>query len=236
MRAETRARKDAGERDRRGVEIEIKALEVLRDNQARRLKRAETLADSDALDSRCAEFAAEVGREYAPLAKSIVALMVASRRLQALAKRKAANGPPLREIVTSDEFCASLRLPCIEADGVKGFLWYPGRPCDIDKIEAIDAVSLDEVEVEDPAQAGHAAKEAMQKIASAYKSAASGIVELIKRDNEFVKQVEQMNGRIGAPLSLHVRTPAEKLSGGRVRALERVIRLPSAGGHGKLIW
>ena len=236
--AETRARRDALERDRRGVEAEIKALEALRDNQARRLKKAEMLAELAALDARCAEFAAEIGREFAPLAKTIVALMATSRRVRALREKKGTSArlAPLRGIVISDEFCASLRLPCIDADGMTGYLWYSGRPADIDKIEAADATPLDEIDVKDLEQADRAAKQAMQKIAGAYKNAALGIVGLIKRDNEFARQVREMNTRIDGPLSWGAPTPTERLTGGRVHELGPMIRLPSADGLGSPIW
>lgn len=236
-------------RERRSARIERDLAVAARNKHEQSLKQAELADACAALDKRSAEFATRMGARFAPAAQKIVALMATSRRLQkklrAAAKRQGADVPHFKEFLTTEEFCADLRLPNVVPNGVEGYLWYSSDPSHIDAIKAADAVPLDGIDVEAFAagadkseRAALAAKTAMQSILAAYDEAAREIVSLFPNEQEIAAEIERLKLRtIGLrPGQITLRSPAQQLTNGRIRLMAAVVCLPAATGRGEPIW
>ncbi len=241
-------RRDSLPRERREAQAERAAAMTTRDGAKRRLDLALQHVDHAALETRCAEAAAKIASDYRPAATAIAALMATSHRLQAVlekARKQAGAGVPrLPALLTSEDFCATLRLPIIWPDSAKGYLWYPSSPAQIDAIEAEDAVPLGAVRVEafaggdeEADRAARAAKAAAQAIVGAYEDHARTIIALFDIERELSPAIQQMSVR-GAELTgvPPILFPAQRLGSGRIRLLARAVCLPSATGRGAPLW
>jgi hypothetical protein len=238
-------RRRALRRERRGAEIDRDLTVAAKNREERRLKDAEALAACAALDKRCDEVAATIGREYPPAAAAIVALMATRWRLQATLKKagkqQRAHVPQLREALISSEFCGSLRL----FDGLNGYFWYPGDPAQIEEIEAADAVPLGDVRVEafaggaeEAERAARAAKAAAAAIVAAYEGHARKIISLFEIEVGVVAELKVMNQRTAGihPGLTALLTPAQRLTAGRIQVLSEAVFLPAPSGHDAPLW
>lgn len=242
-------RQRALRRERRGAEADHNVAAGARGRNERRLQLAEALVARSALDARCAEVAATIGRDYALAAAAIAALMATRWRLQATLQKveKRMQGPVLRlrETLISPEFCGALRLPNVEPEGLNGDLWYCGKPEQLDDSKIADAVALGEITVEAFAagneavdRAVRAAKTAAAAIVAAYEGHARKIVSLFEIENSLVAEVEAMNQRMNAlwPLLTALYTPAQRLTAGRIRTLSMAVFLPAVNWRAEPLW
>ena len=179
--------------------------------------------------------------DYPVLAHTVVALAATSWRLQKIIKKSRLPTPRMGAPLSTEEFCDALRVPDAGPQGVRGYLWYPGPPAELDKIKAEDSVALDKIAAVglDAESAERAVIDAARKIVAAYQAAAGKIRAMLETEAALVAEIEQWPAKrvvLPRPATWQLSYPAEKLGDGRLRALGRAICLPPPGGRGDFIW